>query len=454
MKKTEFSPKEWEVFEELEQLNPGIKAEQFAQCCYMEHCFEKQFFTFSYNTGKDEVSLSDISPLAKLERLERLYFRNCAISDLSPVSHLMKLKKISISGNRKKLQPCDLTELHHLEDFWYDGAAIGTIPKIAGLPKLAFVTLIQCGLTDISALAGLPALKRLWINENSDLRDFTALAECPALEELEAYDTGIADLTPLQGLQKLQKITLSNSPVRDVSPLAAITSLEMIWLYGTPVEDVSCLASLPKLKDINLYKTNVTDISAFQGWQGKIWIERRKLGLEKTRKTAAEIKEAVDKAKEKIASLGIKARPVLKKEQIQAFEEHIGAKLPREYVAFLTRIGDGFEQEELPECQVIAFPPLEKAEYDPERVTKRFNYKEAWVWEDDENATDKKIAAMTYNGQIHFADCGCGRWYSIILCGSAKGEVWDIADVGAGPYRNGADFLDWLMDALDNTLEE
>ncbi|MDE6054481.1 MAG: SMI1/KNR4 family protein [Lachnospiraceae bacterium] len=450
MKKTDFSPEEWEVFEKLEQLNPGIKAEQFAKRCCMERHFEEQFFTFSYNTGKDEVSLTDISPLAKLERLERLYIYNCAISDLSPISHLRKLQKIHISGNREKLQPCDLTELCNLEYFWYDASPVGTIPEMTGLPKLESVTLIQCGLTDISALAGLPALKSLWISENRDLKSVTALAECPALEELLAYDTGIEDLAPLRGLQRLREITLSGTPIRDVSPLAEIPSLEMIWLYGTPVEDVSCLASLPKLKDINLYKTNVTDISAYQGWKGTMGIERKKLGTKKAKKTAAEVKEAVGKAKEKMVELGIKARPVLKKEQIRAFEERIGAKLPREYTAFLTQIGDGFEQDELPDCKVIAFPALENAKYDPERVTKRFNYKEAWGWEDDENATDKKIAAMMYNGQIHFADCGCGEWYSIILCGSAKGEVWNITDVGAGPYHNGVDFLDWLLDALND----
>ncbi len=453
MKKTDFSKKEWEIFEEMERLNPGIKAEQFAKSCFMERCYEEQFFTFSYYADEEKKTLTDISPLAKMEKLEQIKFRNCSISDLSPISHLMHLREITISGNREKLQPCDLTELCNLKYFWYDGSPIGTIPKIAGLPKLEKIVLIRCGLTDISALAGLPVLRKLWISENSNLKDLTPLAECPALEELLAYDTGVMDLTPLRGLQKLREITLSGSLVRDVSPLAESPSLEMLWLYGTPVEDVSCLTSLPKLNDINIYKTNVTDISAFQGWQGKMWIERRKLGLIKVRKTASEVKEAVGKAKEKMAELGIKARPVLKKVQIQAFEEHIGVKLPREYTAFLTQIGDGFEWDELPGCKVIAFPPLEQAKYDSERVAKRFNFKEAWDWEDDADATDKQIVSMTYNGQIHFADCGCGEWYSIILCGSAKGEVWDITDVGAGPYRNGADFLDWLLDALNNALE-
>jgi len=82
-------------------------------------------------------------------------------------------------------------------------------------------------------------------------------------------------------------------------------------------------------------------------------------------------------------------------------------------------------------------------------VKKRFSHREAWCWEDDDSATGRKIAAATQNGQLPLVDCGCGRSFNLIVCGGAKGEMWDVTDVGIAPYGNGLDFLDWIRDFLD-----
>ncbi len=232
-----------------------------------------------------------------------------------------------------------------------------------------------------------------------------------------------------------------------MSPLATISTLEMIWLYGTAVENVSCLAALPRLNDLNLRKTQVTDLSAFQGRENILGIERKKLGIKKAGKSAEEIKTAIEEVRERLDRLGITPRPPLKREDIAAFQEKTGAKLPREYAAFLTRIGDGFEVTF--QNFRYKFPPLAEVLYDPEGIKKRFSHREAWCWEDDDSATGRKIAAATSNGQLQLVDRGCGQSFRLIVCGGAKGEVWDMADVGIAPYGNGLDFLDWLRDFLD-----
>ena len=127
-------------------------------------------------------------------------------------------------------------------------------------------------------------------------------------------------------------------------------------------------------------------------------------------------------------------------------------KLPKEYVAFLTQIGAGFQVKL--DSFLYKFPPLSEVLYDPEGIKKRFSHREAWVWEDDDSATGRKIAAATTNGQIELVDRGCGQSYRLIVCGGAKGEVWDVADVGIAPYGNGLDFLDWLRDFLDGTAPQ
>ena len=133
-------------------------------------------------------------------------------------------------------------------------------------------------LVELSPLVRLGTLSALHVGKNAALADLSPLADCPCLEELEAYDTAVADLSPLANHPALREITLSNTQVTDVSPLATIPTLEMIWLYGTAVEDVACLASLPNLNNLNLYKTRVTDVSMFRGREKILGIERGKLG--------------------------------------------------------------------------------------------------------------------------------------------------------------------------------
>ena len=154
-------------------------------------------------------------------------------------------------------------------------------------------------------------------------------------------------------LPKLRELSLSGTKVTDVSPLAKIPTLEMIWLYATPVEDVGCLAGLPKLNDLNLLKTNVTDLSVFCDREKIILIERKKRGIGTDKKTTAEIKQKAMQLKEKAEEMGISLNPCLKRTQIKVFEEQYGVKLPQEYKAFLTQIGDGLKGE-------IAISPLEQ----------------------------------------------------------------------------------------------
>ena len=53
-------------------------------------------------------------------------------------------------------------------------------------------------LVDLSPLVRLQTLSALHVGKNTALADLSPLADCPDLEELEAYDTAVADLSPLE----------------------------------------------------------------------------------------------------------------------------------------------------------------------------------------------------------------------------------------------------------------
>ncbi len=437
MEKYQLTPLEREVCEEMAQLNPGNTPEMFYKGC------TKKLFRYFADHGKPLV---DISPLSQLKDLCTVEIC-CSVCDLSPLDSLQNLKGIKICSALEIL-PCDLTSLKNLE-YLYIHSDHCTVPNLEGLPKLFLITLN--GVDCLDGLAGLKSLEYLHISENTNLSDLSPLASCPGLVELEAHHTGVSDLSPLAGHPNLKHIGLSNTKVMDIFPLSTIITLESIYLYGTAVTDVSCLASLPNLSSLNLLKTQVADLSAFQGRENILAIEQKKLGIKKAGKDPAELKIAIEEIRQRLEKMGITPRPPLQQDTIRKFQERTGIKLPKEYTAFLTKIGDGFEgwTQSGSDSVFYEFPTLKKLKFDPEGVSKRFSHREGWCWEDDEKATSRKIDSATQNGQIELIDCGCGRSYSLIVCGGAKGEVWNVTDVGVFPYGNRLDFLDWMKDYLD-----
>ncbi len=442
MKDYELTPLEREVFAEMARLNHTEPELIYKTCHRAGNVYE-----FHYYADRFRPTLTDISPLARLRGLNRVDIHWCDVRDLSPLAEIPTLEDIYCYCGGSELLPCDLTPLKELRSLClrYERC---TIPVLKGLPKLSMIALSN--VESLEGLRGLESLTRLSVNQNPKLSNLSPLASCPNLSRLDAVETAVSDLTPLKGLAHLKEVYLSSTPVTDVSPLAEIPSLETVWLYGTAVTDVSCLASLPNLKELNLYKSQVADLSAFRGRESILGIERKKLGIVKAGKSAEEIKTAMAEVRERLDKLGVVPRPPLKRDAVSAFQEKTGIKLPREYTAFLTQIGDGFEVTF--DQFTYRFPPLAEVQFDPERIKKRFSHREAWCWEDDDSATGSKITAATQNGQLALVDCGCGRTFNLIVCGGAKGEVWDVSDVGIAPYGNGLDFLDWMKDFLDEKV--
>jgi len=136
----------------------------------------------------DEIT--DLSPLANLKDLRKLYIDNTQLSDLSP---------------------------------------------LADLPNLTQIWIERSPLNDLSPLVGLPNLIELHIVGSNDLRDISPVNEMTNLKHLGLVGTQVKDISPVRALTNLEVLNVRNSPVRDITWLHGLTNLNEIHLGGTRV---------------------------------------------------------------------------------------------------------------------------------------------------------------------------------------------------------------------------
>ena len=97
------------------------------------------------------------------------------------------------------------------------GMDLSFLNRLTGLESL---TLAMQPITNLDAVRPLTGLKYLDVNFCSKLKDITALADLPDLEEFRADFAGITSLDGLQGHNKIKSLNINGLKVTDLSPLA------------------------------------------------------------------------------------------------------------------------------------------------------------------------------------------------------------------------------------------
>ena len=186
-------------------------------------------------------SVSDLSPLAGLTNLTRLYLSDNSISDISPVAGLTNLTSLELGNN-----------------------SISDISPVAGLTNLTSLGLENNSISDISPVAGLTNLTRLYLSDNS-ISDISPVAGLTNLTSLELGNNSISDISPVAGLTNLTSLGLENNSISDLSPVAGLTNLTFLILWGNSISDISAVVGLNNLTGLSLGNNSITDISAVAG---------------------------------------------------------------------------------------------------------------------------------------------------------------------------------------------
>lgn len=208
-------------------------------------------------------SVTDLSPLSRLTKLEYLHLREIA-RDKIPNSNIRKHHNLDLSPLEK------LTNLKDLHIYKTRIDDLSPLSKLIGLTKL---TLYGCpnlngspdNISDISSLSALTNMYALNLS-NNNISDISPLSEMFSnrLRHLYLFNNNISDISSLSALSGYRfTLDLGKNNISDISPLAnlANSSLERLLLDSNNISDVSPLANLQWLEGLLIQHNDISDIS-------------------------------------------------------------------------------------------------------------------------------------------------------------------------------------------------
>ena len=276
---------EMERLRELRVADRGIRdltGLQFATNMYRLHIGE-------WDEGNE---VSDLSPIAGLINLERLYLNHNPISDLSPLKGLTNLKglvldrtlvsDLSFLRGLKNLEALHvshtsvsnlspLRDLTNLVAFHFHDSVVSDISPLAGLVNLKRIDSWGHSISDLSPLSGLTKLERINFC-GGKISDLTPLVGLPNLKELYIAGEEVSDISPIAGLTGLTRLGLHHNDISDISPLAGLTNLKWLRIDDNDISDISSLERLTNLEWINLSRNDVSDVSPIMGLTNLTWL--------------------------------------------------------------------------------------------------------------------------------------------------------------------------------------
>ena len=186
----------------------------------------------------DSNAITDIAALSGLSSLTGLGLNGNRIENLSPLSGLNRLKLLFLGYNHTIADVSPLADLTNLKRLWLQSNEIADVSDLAGLQQLDELRIKHNLVTDVSGLAELHNLSFLDLAENN-VTDIAALGHLTNLIFLDLAVNDVSGISALAGLTNLTRLNLRFNAVADVSALSALTNLEEVDLRGNPLSESS-----------------------------------------------------------------------------------------------------------------------------------------------------------------------------------------------------------------------
>jgi len=159
----------------------------------------------------------------------------------------------------------------------------------------------------------------------------------------------------------------------------------------------------------------------------------------------------IEQIAEAIRRRGLRMNPCLLESEVVALENQWGITLPREYRDFVTRIGNGGIGPPDYGLDPLGTGPRDDTFWNfpenySERLRRPFRETSALLWEEDvpDNVTD---------GLLYLGNDGCGMYWTLVVTGAERGQVWQVSEGGVQPCAPNLTFFEWYEAWLDGNTD-
>ena len=212
-------------------------------------------------------SISDLTPLKDLKKLEFLRLSHNNIEDVTPLKELTNLKHLYISHNRiADVSP--LGKLRDLVDFDISINYIADVSVAKNYNKMTMFNAIRNKITDISALKDITGLLILNVKQN-DVKDIDCIKDLVKLETLNLEDNkNLGGIKVIKNLTKLKELNLNNCGIDDADVtgdiFAGLTKAVEIDLSNNRLTSVDFLANCNELNNLYLDNNKLTNLDVLR----------------------------------------------------------------------------------------------------------------------------------------------------------------------------------------------
>lgn len=251
--------------------------------------------------SNDTVAIPDKNLLAGLKkRLDKPFADSLTKGDLASITGKLDLTNLAGANATVPGPVSNLTGLQYasnINEFVFSYNQTKNLDAIANFPLLKKVIAVQDGLTDISALATLPALESVDISYNP-IEDFSPIYKIKNLTAF-TYDSGawlypsnpqindrqfenfvnikglkfinlswnqVSDLSPLTGNDYIENLQLNHNHLSNIAPISTMKNLNVLYLNQNNLTSIEALKSLRHLQLAYFDGNHITDLSPMKNF--------------------------------------------------------------------------------------------------------------------------------------------------------------------------------------------
>ncbi|MGN7824686.1 leucine-rich repeat domain-containing protein [Chitinophaga sp. 22536] len=182
--------------------------------------------------GGEPLPVKNLLPLKGKTDLQILTLPGCSITDISPITELKKLQQLDLSNNKIK-GPVTLSGFMDLEKLDLTHNMI-TALNIPSMPRLKNLRVGDNLLTILPSLSAFPVLENLSATFNN-LTCITCTTLLNHLTTIYLKGNKLQEISFIHCMPALQEADISNNRVKDLRPLLALPKAKIIC-SGNPVD--------------------------------------------------------------------------------------------------------------------------------------------------------------------------------------------------------------------------